>query len=262
VRATLFEFKYRFYLFTVIFALGFSLYWPDHTNAAVALLLWLRPGLNLDSSRGLFWIRFVFLCGALLVCAAALLRTWATAYLRGDIVHDDKLHSEALVADGPFRFVRNPLYLAGLPMSVGLGLMASRAGFLFIVACVALLHFRLILREESELLRSQGESYRAYLRAVPRLLPALRPRVPSAGGAPHWGQAFASESFMWLLAIATLTFAGTLKTTPTLIIVVASILLNKPIAALLRKHAAASEANSTGRSSQQAAAGKDASAGD
>jgi protein-S-isoprenylcysteine O-methyltransferase Ste14 len=47
--------------------------------------------------------------------------------------HDTAQHSEALVADGPFRYTRNPLYLANLPMAAGIGVLASRSGFIFLV---------------------------------------------------------------------------------------------------------------------------------
>ena len=63
----------------------------------------------------------MFASGAALVFVAALLRTWATAYLRTEIVHDAPQHAEALVADGPYRYVRNPLYLANLPLIAGVG---------------------------------------------------------------------------------------------------------------------------------------------
>ena len=58
--------------------------------------------------------RIVIVAGALLVFLAAGLRTWGAAYLRTEVVHDTAQHSEALVADGPFRYTRNPLYLASL----------------------------------------------------------------------------------------------------------------------------------------------------
>src|SRR5262245_63980119 len=74
--------------------------------------------------------RLVIATGALLVFLAAGLRTWRAAYLRTEVVHDAAQHSEALVAEGPFRYTRNPLYLARLLMDVGLGVLASRSGFI------------------------------------------------------------------------------------------------------------------------------------
>src|SRR5262249_49124499 len=84
-------------------------------------LLWIAPAVDPDKGQGLFWLRMIFGCGALLVFLAAALRTWATAYLRAEVVHDASQHSEALVADGPYRYVRNPLYLANRPLPAGGG---------------------------------------------------------------------------------------------------------------------------------------------
>jgi len=149
--------------------------------------------------------------GALLVFLAAAFRTWATAYLKTEIVHDQAQHSEDLVADGPYRHLRNPLYFANLAMAAGMGLLASRAGWIFMIVVIWLFMYRLIFREEDGLLRTQGESYRAYLKAVPRFWPSLKPRIPSAGEEPRWGQAFAGESLIWLFGAAELVFAITLN---------------------------------------------------
>ena len=62
------------------------------------------------------------------VTLAGLLRTWAAAYLHSDVVHDLKLHSEKLVADGPYRFMRNPLYLGSLMLTIGIGCSPAGLG--------------------------------------------------------------------------------------------------------------------------------------
>jgi protein-S-isoprenylcysteine O-methyltransferase Ste14 len=211
MRATRFEFEQRFWIIGFIFALGFSLYVVDHTNFAVALVHLFVPSIDPDSARGNFLLRLIFGLGAVLAFLAAFLRTWATAYLRAEVVHDASQHSEALVADGPYRYVRNPLYLANLPLAAGIGVMASRLGWLFMVVAMWLFVYRLILREEDGLLHSQGESYRAYLGAVPRLWPSLAPRVASGGRQPRWGQSVVAEMFVWLFGVAVLCFAITLN---------------------------------------------------
>ena len=211
MRATQFEFEQRFWIIGAIFWIGFSLAFADHTNMAIAVLRLFAAIGDEDSARAFLLLRLMFAGGAALVFLAAWLRTWATAYLRTSVVHDMKQHSEALVADGPYRYVRNPLYLANLPLAAGVGLMASRLGWLFMVAAMWLFVYRLILREEDGLLASQGDSYRAYVAAVPRLWPSLTPRVASGGGAPRWGQAVAGEIFVWLFGVGVLAFAFTLN---------------------------------------------------
>jgi len=210
MRATKFEFEQRFWIIGLIFWLGFGLYGVDHMNFAVALLHWLAPALNPDAGRGKTYLQIIFGCGALLVWGAAALRTWATAYLRTEIVHDTAQHSGNVVADGPYRYVRNPLYLANIPMAAGFAVLASRFGWFVVVGGTWVFIYRLILREEDGLKRAQGEAYARYLEAVPRLWPALRARVPATGAKPHWGQAFAGESLFWLFGLAVLSFAITL----------------------------------------------------
>jgi protein-S-isoprenylcysteine O-methyltransferase Ste14 len=220
MRASEFEFNNRFWIIGVLFGLGFApLYQLDHVNFAVGLLRWVAPSLNLDSPQGTIWVQVIFASAALLIFAAALLRTWATAYLRPEIVHDPDIHSEALLADGPYRWVRNPLYLGTILMTAGLGTMASRLGWVFLTVSMTVFQYRLIFREEAGLTTTQGESYRAYLRAVPRLFPALLPRVPSGTTKPRWGPALLGELFFWLFGLGVLCFAITLKLTPTLIMI-------------------------------------------
>src|SRR5260370_30217410 len=170
----------------------------------------IAPSVMRGSAEAERFARIVILVGSLLVFLAAALRTWGAAYLRTEVVHDTAQHSEALVADGPFRYTRNPLYLANPPMAAGIGVLASRSGFIFLVAANWIFVYRLILREEESLLKTQGESYRAYWRAVPRFWPGLEPRVPSRNLRPDWGQAFAGESFVWLFGLAELFIVATL----------------------------------------------------
>jgi protein-S-isoprenylcysteine O-methyltransferase Ste14 len=211
MRATKFEFEQRFWMIGLIFAVGFGLNAIDHVNFAVGLLRLIAPAVDPDSAHGLSLLRAIFACGSLLIFLAAFFRTWATAYLRTEIVHDASQHSEALVADGPYRYVRNPLYFANVPIAMGIGVMASRLGWVVMVAGMWVFVYRLILREEGGLLQTQGESYRAYLKAVPRFWPALSPRVPASGRAPHWGQALAGEMIFWIFGVGTLCLAITLN---------------------------------------------------
>jgi protein-S-isoprenylcysteine O-methyltransferase Ste14 len=211
VRATKFEFERRFWIITSIYAVVFSLSAFDHISFIVGLRHLIAPSIAPGSPQSAMFSRIVIAAGALLVFLGAALRTWAAAYLRTEVVHDTAQHSEALVADGPFRYTRNPLYLANLPMAAGIGVLASRLGWVFLLVASWLFLYRLILREEEALRQSQGESYRAYLEAVPRLWPSLTPRVPAGNRTPQWGQAFVGESFVWFFGAAELCLAITLN---------------------------------------------------
>jgi protein-S-isoprenylcysteine O-methyltransferase Ste14 len=210
VRATKFEFEKRFWIISAIYFIAFFLSAFDHTPFIVALRHLIAPSIVRDSAEAETFARIVIATGALLVFLAATIRTWGAAYLKSDVVHDSAQHSEALVADGPFRYTRNPLYLAGLPMAAGIAMLASRSGFIFLVLANWVFFYRLIFREEEALRQSQGESYRAYCRSVPRFWPSLQPRVPSGNLKPQWGQAFAGEIFVWFFGLAELAIVITL----------------------------------------------------
>jgi len=142
------EFRHRSILNLIHFWIAFQLYSVDHTNVVWAFVHWNNP-------RGDSIARIVFGFAALLLGLAATLRTWAATYLRSEVVHDPALHTEALVADGPYRHVRNPLYLGTFLMSTGLGFLASRSGFVVLDAGAAIRILRLIGREEAELEKQQ-----------------------------------------------------------------------------------------------------------
>jgi protein-S-isoprenylcysteine O-methyltransferase Ste14 len=210
MRATEFEFRHRFWIIGPIFLLAFNCYLFDHMNAGEALARGL-VGSPVDPHPAHFRLvlHLVFAFCALLAVAAAALRTWGAAYLKSEVVHDLDLHNEALVADGPYRWTRNPLYVGGVLLGAGIGFMASRLGWFVLVVLIYVFYMRLIGREESELRKTQGASYAAYCERVPRFWPAPAPRVPSGGMKPRWKQAFAGESFIWAFAMAMAVFAAT-----------------------------------------------------
>ncbi len=210
MRATKFEFEQRFWIITAIYFAGFALSAVDHLPFIVCIRHLIAPSISRGTSEAETFARIVIAIGAALVFLAAAIRTWGAAYLKSDVVHDTAQHSETLVADGPFRYSRNPLYLANLPMAAGIGVLAGRSGFIFLVLVNWIFVYRLILREEEALRQTQGESYRAYCRSVPRFWPSLKARVPSGNLKPQWGQAFAGEIFVWFFGLAELAIAITL----------------------------------------------------
>lgn len=207
MQATDFEFRYRFFIIGACYWVPFWLYQVDKMNAGAAIGKWMARHSGVPNDTA---IRMVFVLGALVCVLAASIRTWASSYLQSSVVHDTKLHSDLLVADGPYRFVRNPLYLGNILLALGMGVMASRLGLVVMVLGNLFVLYRLIRREEAQLLASQGESFQRYLNAVPRLVPSLSPRVQASGASPSWPQAVLGETFMWAFAAASIVFAITM----------------------------------------------------
>ena len=82
----------------------------------------------------------------------------------------------ALVVQGPYRYVRNPMYLSVTLIMLGeILLTASRGLFLYWGIWFALVNLFVIVYEEPALRRQFGEEYRRYCGAVGRWLPRLRP---------------------------------------------------------------------------------------
>lgn len=76
------------------------------------------------------------------------------------------------VATGPYRWVRNPMYVGGLLALLGFGLWhRSPAMALFTGLVWAAAHLFVLSVEEPGLVRRFGESYEAYRRRVNRWLP-------------------------------------------------------------------------------------------
>lgn len=205
-----------------IFTLGFWVYAVDHINVVRAIV---HATVGENSTDALLLTHSLCALATLLVALAAWIRTWGAAYLSSSVVHDSQLHAGVLVADGPYRYVRHPLYLGGILCAPGIGLMASRLGFVIIVAGLTLLYLRLAGREEGELQKQHGAAFAEFRRRVPGLWPSITPRLPKGSAKAHWGQAFKGEAFMWIFAIAMATFAVTLNLLPMGIIMAAAILI-------------------------------------
>ena len=79
-----------------------------------------------------------------------------------------------LVAVGPYRFVRNPMYIGGALLLLGFGLqLQSPAVVLFVPAWWLLFHLVVVLYEEARLRGKFGADYEAYCRRTPRWIPRV-----------------------------------------------------------------------------------------
>jgi protein-S-isoprenylcysteine O-methyltransferase Ste14 len=80
------------------------------------------------------------------------------------------------LATGPFRFVRNPMSLAGVVLMAGIALWhRSTSGLGLAAALFVLFHLVIVRVEEPGLERRFGESYREYKCYVPRWIPRWHP---------------------------------------------------------------------------------------
>ena len=84
---------------------------------------------------------------------------------------DPTLPTTAIVVSGPFRFSRNPLYLALTLVYSGLTLAFNVWwGVVVLIPLLAVMHRGVVVREERYLERKFGERYRQYRSRVRRYL--------------------------------------------------------------------------------------------
>ena len=196
MKASAFEFRFRMMIMVLIFVLGFWSPWIElwGWGERNSLLEWLALEVSrLDLLRFTLATPVVIVAGALFALVGAILRVWGTAYLGYGTVHHGEMQAGGVMADGPYRYVRNPLYLGGWFMMVATAFVMPPTGALFSMTLITVFLLRLILGEEAFLSEKLGEPYREYLQAVPRLIPRVRGALPSAGHKAHWAIALLTE---------------------------------------------------------------------
>ena len=79
-----------------------------------------------------------------------------------------------LVTDGPYRWVRHPLYTVGTLLLVSVSLLTANwfIGGMTVLA-ITMIILVVIPREEANLIETFGDAYRAYQKKAGRLLPRL-----------------------------------------------------------------------------------------
>jgi protein-S-isoprenylcysteine O-methyltransferase Ste14 len=131
--------------------------------AAGLLLHWIRPAPGphpmINRVAGL----------VILVMSIILARSAETAMKRaGTNIRPDR-PTLAIVTDGPFRFSRNPLYLAAAGLYLAVALLVNTLWpLLLLVPVLLVLHWGVIRREERYLEAKFGDSYREYRARVRR----------------------------------------------------------------------------------------------
>jgi len=247
MKATTFEFRFRFWILVAIFALGFTAPWDralhldgtgpnTHVWGQLAVAL-SRAGVNITAA-----FNVVLVVGIVFAFAGAALRTWATANLGPEVMRGETLrggsvstsvegaehladaehegnspfaarrmgHPE-LVVEGPYRFVRNPLYLGAWLNALALALLMPPSGAIFTLVLLVVFQLRLMLAEEAWLGEKLGAAYSEYCARVPRIVPTVRAGAarshPSGAWMGHpqlkrWGNAALAEIFLWGTAIS------------------------------------------------------------
>jgi protein-S-isoprenylcysteine O-methyltransferase Ste14 len=115
--------------------------------------------------------------GFVLVCCGESLRFWGVSIAGSETRTTGKVGGTYLITNGPFAYVRNPLYVGNMLMYIGIGVM-SMALFPWLLSIAAVwfyIQYYLIVTQEEEYLAGRfGSEYEEYKRNVGRFLPRLK----------------------------------------------------------------------------------------
>ena len=201
--ASRFEYKYRCLIHALIYMLGFWAPWVNWPGVPNPLGLtdkstWIVLSSQLSEHKLLSFmaaVNVVLILALLFTALGAIFRIWGSAYVGSTIVQSRQMHGEAMLADGPYRRTRNPLYLGTLLHTIGIAIVMTPSGAIFAITLLWIFQIRLALAEEPFLAERFGQPYLDYKAAVPRFLPSLTPLVPAAGQQPQWLQAIVGELY-------------------------------------------------------------------
>jgi protein-S-isoprenylcysteine O-methyltransferase Ste14 len=162
---------------------------PFWINAALRSVIWLGGASCLayfqkPDGAGFLAVRpdFIGWLGGSICVAGLALHFWSNVSLaRGE--RKGIAGVSALVTDGPFRYVRNPIYLAGITLLLGVSLMYSpwhAKDLVLPVLLLAYFHMAVVWVEEPALRRHFSSPYEEYCKRVPRWFPVPTSRSRAA----------------------------------------------------------------------------------
>jgi protein-S-isoprenylcysteine O-methyltransferase Ste14 len=142
-----------------------------------------------------------------IVLIGEFIRLWGVAIAGSETRTTGPVGGTFLITKGPFAYVRNPLYVGNILIYCGVGVMALMpwvAGVAFVFFTVQ--YTLIVSLEEEYLMKTFGDDYRRYVKAVPRFLPTFKKFPGSTNIQPDldWIRGIISEKST-LLAITLVT---------------------------------------------------------
>jgi protein-S-isoprenylcysteine O-methyltransferase Ste14 len=156
-----------------------------YSSAFVVLWVWIAASVRQLDSRLLLGIPgWLQPAGWLLALAGALLTATCigTFITRGRGTPAPFDPPREFVASGPYRYVRNPMYIGAAGVILGAGMILSSPSIVLLtLPFLAIMHLFVVLHEEQALTTRFGDSYLRYKSSVHRWLV----RRPSYQGRRH-----------------------------------------------------------------------------
>jgi protein-S-isoprenylcysteine O-methyltransferase Ste14 len=144
-------------------------------GVVAGLIPWLITGWRMPDWGGWIWPIAIVACLLILSGIVVLLDAFVR-FARADGTPAPPAPTAHLVVVGPYRFVRNPMYVAVVAIILGQALLLA-SPWTVLYAAVAMTAVALFVRfyEEPTLERTYGDEYRTYKTNVRAWIPRLRP---------------------------------------------------------------------------------------
>jgi protein-S-isoprenylcysteine O-methyltransferase Ste14 len=133
--------------------------------------------------------------GAILIIFGELMRFWGVSYA-GGATRTRSVGAPQLVTNGPFAFLRNPLYFGNMFMYMGVSIFSNALLPYLLYATFFFFTFQyyfIIRLEEEKLKELFGEQYLKYMSSVPRMFPRISPYPERSSVRPDIAGALKSE---------------------------------------------------------------------
>ncbi len=164
--------------------------WRGHVPAILLPAEWLLPPILIALRLGEIQVGWLPLrvVGLAVGLAGAVLLTWSAVLLGRFLMHEAAVREDhSLIGNGPYRFVRHPVYAGYLALLLGSG-VASLNIFLWLLWPVSLLGILIQAGSEEQLLGERfGQDYECYVRRTGRLVPRLWGQAASPDAVPDHG---------------------------------------------------------------------------
>lgn len=145
--------------------------------AALLLLAWVVLGVrSFDRGVGMWLPAWVEWPGVTFIAAGGILALvcFGVFIARGRGTPFVADPPQEFVAAGPYKYVRNPIYIGQVAVLVGLGLYLRSVSILvFALLWFVLLHLFVVYLEEPNLRKKFGATYEGYCQAVRRWIPSV-----------------------------------------------------------------------------------------
>jgi len=115
--------------------------------------------------------------GFLIALVGELIRFWGVGYAGGETRTTGPVGGSKLVTNGPYAYVRNPLYIGNMLIYCGFGIMSMALFPYFQIAGLIyffIQYYLIVTLEEEYLSKTFADEYARYFKSVPRFIPRLK----------------------------------------------------------------------------------------